>query len=301
MLPEVLMFNKWLRRNRPHTTTPRDYTSDLTLFFAWADKPPSDVTLRDIDAYIEHCQQDLGHAVATINRRLTAIHTFYDFLDVETDDAPPNPVIPKRHYIPRGRHLPRDVEDADLDRLFEAVAAAPSAIRDRAMFLLMLRCGLRVGEVHNLSQGDLYLGPTSASLPRLWLHGKNGSQRVVYLSSQALDALQAWLDERPQVEDDAVFLNHRGHRITTRGIQYCLEQHCRRAGVSISCHQFRHTLGRHLVEHGMPITSVQQLLGHERLRTTQIYVHISNARVQADYETAIAAIEAQLSPQGGAS
>ena len=120
MLLEVRKFDKWLRRKHPQTTTRKHYLNDLKLFFAWADKPPDAITLRDIDRYVDHCHQ-LGHAVSTINRRLTALRTFYWFLDIESDDAPPNPVIPRRHFIPQGERLPRDVEDADLEQLLSVI------------------------------------------------------------------------------------------------------------------------------------------------------------------------------------
>jgi site-specific recombinase XerD len=295
MLPEVVRFNKWLRRRSPHATTSVEYTKDLRLFFDWVSKPPDEITLRDVDAFIEHCQTDLGHAIATVNRRLAAIRSFYHFLDIESDDAPPNPVLPKRHFVQQGRHLPRDVQDADIARLFAVI----DSVRDRAMYLLMLRCGLRVAEVRDLSMGDLYLRPTSNSLPRLWVRGKNDSQRVVYLSPQALAALQAWLDVRPKVADDAVFLSRFDTRLQVNSIQVSLGRYCRKAGVWITCHQLRHTFGRHLVEAGMPATTLQQLLGHARIRTTQLYIHISNRKVQADYEAAMAKVVEQFSLEGG--
>jgi site-specific recombinase XerD len=295
MLPEVHRFGKWLRRKNPQSATQVHYLSDLKLFFAWAKKPPPAITLRDVDAYIEYAQ-GLGHAVATVNRRLAALRSFYHFLALESDDAPANPVLPKRHFIRRGRQLPRDAEDADVEKLFGVI----SSPRDRAMFLLMVRCGLRVGEVRNLSLVDLYLQPTPGSLPRLWLHGKNGSERVAYLSAQTLDALQDWLAMRPETEDQALFLNRFGHRLTVTGIQHRLAYYCRQAGVWITCHQLRHTFGRHMVEARMPVTSLQRLLGHARIRTTQIYMHISNRQVQADYEAAMAQVSRRLAMDGGA-
>jgi site-specific recombinase XerC len=293
MLPEIERFNKWLRRRRPHTSTPLHYTNDLELFFAWANSPPLTITIQHIDAYIEHCQH-LGHSIATLNRRLAAIRSFYHFLQIESDDGPPNPVLPKRHFVPQGRRLPRDVEDGDLKRLF-AVITAP---RDRAIFSIMLRCGLRVQEVHNLSLTDLYLQPTPGNLPRLWVQGKNGSQRVAYLSAQALAALEAWLAVRPVVQDQAVFLSYSGSRLGVRSIQKRLARYCRQAEVRITCHQFRHSFGRHLVEAGVPVTSIQRLLGHARLRTTQIYLHISDHQVQADYEAAMVHVSQRLSLEG---
>jgi site-specific recombinase XerD len=289
MLTEVVAFNKWLRRKSPHTSTALHYTSDVQLFFDWAGQPPNGITLREVDAFIEHCQQQ-GHAIATVNRRLAALRSFYHFLGLESETPPANPVLPKRHFIQPGRRLPRDVEDATLSRLFAVI----SDRRDRAMFLLMVRGGLRVGEVRNLSLADLYLQPPG--LPRLWLRGKGGVERVVYLSAQSLAVLQAWLDSRPASpeEEAAVFLNHLGQRLTVTGIQFILAGYCREAGLWLTCHQLRHTFGRHLVEAGVPVTTIQRLLGHARLRTTELYMHISDQQVQADYQAAMAQLTRRL-------
>jgi site-specific recombinase XerC len=213
---------------------------------------------------------------------------------VDTPDAPPNPVLPRRHYVRQGQRLPRDVKDEVIEKLFAVIDDA----RDRAMFLLMLRCGLRGQEVHNLSLDDLYLQPSPGNLPRLWVRGKNGSQRVIYLSPQTLHGLNAWLAIRPNVKDPAVFLNYKGRRLGIRGIQKRLQRYCRQADVSITCHQFRHTMGRHMVEARMPVTSIQQLMGHRWLRTTQLYLHISDQQVQADYDAAIAQVARRLSLEG---
>ncbi len=294
MLAEVERFNKWLRRKYPQSSTPRHYCNDLELFFAWVHKSPAEIAVTDIDRYIEHCQAE-GHAIATVNRRLAALRSFYNFLSIEADDAPANPVIPKQHFIRQGRRLPRDAEDADVERLLAVVDSA----RDRAMILLMLRCGLRVGEVRNLSLNDLYLRPSRGNLPRLWLHGKGGAQRVAYLSPQALAALQAWLAVRPVSPDQALFLNRFGARLTVTGIQLKLARYCRLAGVWITCHQFRHTFGRHMVEARVPVTTIQRLLGHARLPTTEVYLHVSDQQVQADYQAAMQDVNQQLAPGGG--
>jgi len=294
MIPEIARFGKWLRRRSPHATTPIHYVNDLELFFAWASKPPSAITIQDVDAYVEHCQAH-GHATATINRRLAALRSFYHFLAVESEAAPANPVLPKRHFVRQGRRLPRDVQDADLARLFAGI----TDVRDRAMFLLMLRCGLRVGEVRNLELGDLYLQPAPGSLPRLWLHGKGDAQRVAYLSPQARRALLDWLAVRPASDDPAVFLNRFGARLTVTGIQARLAGYCDQAGLWITCHQLRHTFARHLVEAGVPVTSLQRLLGHARVRTTEAYLHVSDRQVQADYEAAMAQVSQRLVLEGG--
>jgi len=289
MLPEIEHFQKWLRRKAPYASTPKHYANDLKLFFTWLDRPLEEATVKDIDAFIEYSQEQ-GHAIATVNRRLAALRSFYLYLAIERDDPPSNPVIPWRHFIRQGQRLPRDIQDNVVEKLLDLV----SGPRDRAMFLLMLRCGLRVGEVRNLSLSDVYLDPAPGSLPRLWLNGKGGKQRVVYLSAQPLAALQVWLTIRPPSNDNAVFLNRFGRRFSVTGIQDRLARYCRQAGMWVTCHQLRHTFGRHLTEARVPLTTIQRLLGHSQLRTTEIYLHISDSQAQAEYEAAMCEVQRRL-------
>ena len=293
MLPEIESFRGWLKRKFPHTTTCVHYTSDVKLFFEWVSKAPGTIGVQDIDRFIEY-NQERGHAIATVNRRLAALRAFYNFLALDSDDVLPsrlvNPVVPKRHFIKQGIRLPRDVEDATLIKLF-AVVTHP---RDRAMFLLMLRCGLRVGEIRNLSMNDLYLQPTPGALPRLWLRGKGGKDRVVYLTQQVLGVLRMWLEQRPHVDSDAVFLNRFGGCYSTTGIRRHLSRYSERAQIRITSHQFRHTFGRQLAEQRVPVTSIQRLMGHARLKTTETYIHISDTTVMADYDAAMHEIVRQL-------
>jgi site-specific recombinase XerC len=163
----------------------------------------------------------------------------------------------------------------------------------------MLRCGLRVGEIRNLSLSDLYLDTAPGSLPRLWLHGKGDKERVVYVSRQALNALHTWLEIRSARDDQAVFVNRFGKRMTVTGIQLQLAAYCQRAGIWITCHQFRHTFGRHMVEARVPVSTIQKLMGHAHLKTTQLYLHIADQQVQADYEAAVEQIMASLSLEEG--
>lgn len=297
MLPEIEAFQKWLRRKAPNASTQIHYPNDLDLFFTWLDKPIGEVSVRDVDQFIEHCQRQ-GQAIASINRRLASLRAFYLFLAIEQDTSPKNPVLPRRHFICQGLRLPRDVQDGMLQKLF-AVIDHP---RDQAMFLLMLRCGLRVGEVRRLSLSDLYLVPAPGSLPRLLLHGKGSRERVAYLSHQPFTALREWLEIRPKVKCQAVFLNRFGDRLSVTGIQDRLAGYCQTAGIWITCHQLRHTFGRHLTEAHVQVSSIQRLLGHAHLTTTQIYLHLSDPHVQADYEAAMRAVSLRLeiAGEGGA-
>lgn len=117
---------------------------------------------------------------------------------------------------------------------------------------------------------------------------------MVYLSNQPLLALRTWLLDRPVSSDPAVFLNRFGKRLTVTGIQDRLAGYCHRAGLWITCHQLRHTFGRHLTEQRVPLVTIQRLLGHAHLQTTEIYLHISNPAIQADYEAAMREIMRRL-------
>jgi len=214
MLVQIEEFVNWVRRRNPEARTWKDYGYDLRFFVeVVGDRPPEEITFRNVDRFVS-AQSQRGFKATTINRRLAAVMALYMFLS-EEDDALVCPVLPRRHHLREPQRLPRPMQEDDLKRFFAVI----TNIRDRAMFLLMLRCGLRVGEVRNLSMNDLYLYSVSGNLPRLWLHGKGDRERVVYLSSQAMTALEAWLEIRPNGAEQAVFVNRSGKRLTVTGIQ----------------------------------------------------------------------------------
>lgn len=278
MYPEIQYFKDWLTCQYPTSSTRTHYTNDLVRFFAWAQKSPIEIDVRAVDDFIVHCRQT-GHAPATINRRLAALNTFYYFLAMTEDNPPANPVIPRHHFLPKTHPLPRDMRDEDVEMLFSRLENS----RDRAIFRLMLDCGLRVGEIHNLSLGDISLD----SPPQLRVHGKGDKHRTIYLSPQAQNALQEWLNCRPVTPDRAVFLSRRKKLLSVAGIQFILRKICEKTGLKITCHQFRHTFGRRMAEAGMSVTTLQVLLGHASLRATQGYVHLSDLHLQAEYDRAM--------------
>ncbi len=177
MLAEIESFVNWVRRRNPQARTWRDYGYDLHQFAASVgDRAPQAVTFHDVDRFVTE-QAAKGYQAGTINRRLAAIMSFYSFL-ADDDPALVCPVLPHRHCLRDREHLPRPVQEADLDKFFAVITGA----RDRAMFLLMLRCGLRISEVAELRLTDLYLDEPR---PRLVARGKGSRERSVYLSPQA--------------------------------------------------------------------------------------------------------------------
>ena len=163
MLEEINQFVNWIRRRNPQAHTWQDYVCDLQQFVAVVgNRPLAEISFKDIDRFISD-QAERGLKATTINRRLAAVQSLYTFLADEQPDLV-CPVLPHRHTLRTPRCLPRAVPEADLERFFEVIEDG----RDEAMFLLMLRCGLRISGVAKLKLRDLYL---TESPPRLLVQG----------------------------------------------------------------------------------------------------------------------------------
>ncbi len=291
MLAEIESFVNWLRRRNPQALTWRDYGYDLRQFAAAVgDHAPGSVTFRDVDRFVSE-QAAKGYKPGTINRRLAAIMSFYTFLAAD-EPALVCPVLPHRHCLRDREHLPRPVQEADLDKFFAVI----QDVRDRAMFLLMLRCGLRIAEVAELRLTDLYLDEHS---PRLVARGKGSRERSVYLSPQAERAVRTYLAERLAMPSDYVFLSYLGDGLSTTAIHKRFLGYRQAAGVALSAHRLRHSFANDLLSADVPITTIQKLLGHRWLETTQIYVLANDRQVQADYYAACAKLKSWSTPLPG--
>ena len=271
------------RRNySPHTI--RNYMCTLRQFVLWLDVPVEEATNKQILQYID-LLLDQELKPKTINCHLDSIRGFYEYLR-EGENLPiANPV--KRGYVLRlSNPLPRYVRDEDIRKLFDVMRTA----RDRAIFMLMLRCGLRVEEVANLNIGAMDLKRRKIIVQQ----GKGGKGRVVYLSKDAFDALVHYLRVRPSSRAKRLFLvekgTYYGRAISVRGIQKRIEYHARKAGVKVSCHQLRHTMATQLLNADADLVTIQDLLGHSRIKTTQRYCKVSNLKVQRDYFKAMEVI-----------
>jgi site-specific recombinase XerD len=277
----IINYRRFLKRRNCSRCTLRNYMSTLKHFVIWVAEPIEQVSSRSVLAFIDHL---LAKRLSpkTINCYLDSIRGFYDYLINEEAVAMVNPV--KRGYVLRlARPLPRYLRDEEVARLF-AVIDHP---RDRAMFMLMLRCGMRVEEVAQLSLSAL-------DLPRSQLfvyHGKGAKDRVVYLSHDAQQALVEYLKIRAFSKAKRLFLvdkgRCRGNPISVRAIQKRMEHYAGKAGLKVSCHQLRHTMATQLLNADADLVTIQDLLGHSRIKTTQRYCQVSNLKVQRDYHKAI--------------
>jgi site-specific recombinase XerD len=274
---DLTPFSDWLTSQYPHSSARKHIISDLALFFSWAGKPPSEISPQDVTRYIHQCLEK-SLSPLTINRRLSSLRLLYYFFRI-IQEQPLDCPVQKRHFLRKPQPLPRDASEEQITALFSVITNK----RDKAIFTLMLECGLRVGEVCSLSLEDVLL----ESPPRLKVHGKGGRQRIAYLPPPALSTLTDWLTSRPVTKDRAVFISQRSKRLSVNGIQFILKEYCQKANVQVTCHQFRHAFGRRMAEVSMPVTSLQKLLGHRSPRTSQRYVNLSNPVLQADYDRVI--------------
>jgi len=193
------------------------------------------------------------------------------------------PPVRDTHYLKLPRPLPRFLSDAEVNRLFALIQDG----RDRALFTLLLRCGLRVAEVAQLQLPDVDL----AGQRIIVRQGKGRKDRLVYLSLDALLALRGYLAQRADEPCPLVFLVQKGpgagQGISVRGVQKRLEYYARQAGLAVSSHCLRHTFATQMLEAGADLPTIQALLGHAQMATTQRYAQVSDQRVRGDYFAAM--------------
>jgi len=234
-----------------------------------------------------------GYAKTTIARRLAAVRSWCRFL-CRQGHLSANPAEGLRG--PRqDKKLPHFLGTEALARLVAAPPAAePLGLRDRALLETLYSAGLRVSELVGLDVGDVDLDSSTATV-----RGKGKRERLAILGEPATEALRAWLAVRDSVgrgkhgvrltkPHDAVFLNKHGGRLTTRSVGRLLEKYLALTGLDsrTSPHSLRHSFATHLLDNGADIRSVQELLGHRSLGTTQIYTHVTTQRLKDSYQKA---------------
>ncbi len=295
MRTSVSRFLQYLRveRNASELTI-KSYREDLLALGEYLEEAyggvcpaPGLVTVLDLRGYVA-ALHTAGYAKSTIARRLASLRSFFRFGQRE-GWAKTNPAKPLRN--PRkARSLPHFLSTEDLGRLFAAPPAdEPLGLRDRAILETLYSAGLRVSELAGLNDSDLDF---DAGIVRV--RGKGRRERLAPIGSYATRALRRWLRVRrlsprePSGPEAPVFLNKFGRRLTTRSIGRMLEKYLRLSGLDrrTTPHSLRHSFATHLLDRGADIRSVQELLGHKSLVTTQIYTHVSTTALRAVYERA---------------
>jgi site-specific recombinase XerD len=277
---EVKLFCAYLhtRNYSPHTI--ENYGRDLRLFFAPLQKALRAVSWRDIEHFMQQ-QHQAQLAATTINRRLHALKHFFDYLVMERQTLATHPVKPS-HLLRQGRPLPKKLSQDQVRTLFTQITNP----LDHALYLLILRCGLRVSEVARLRRSDLDWEQQSLRIDQ----GKGRKDRVVYVSADALAALRTCLAVRPAaVPGEVVFWNQKRPQraLSSKGMQKKMERYAKAAGIKASCHSLRHTFASNLLEEGAEVISIKELLGHASMESSERYATLSNQRVKQIYQQTI--------------
>jgi len=268
-----------LKRKNLSASTIKNYMNRIDHFTLWLRVPLGKTTRREMGAYVDHLLRK-RHAPKTIICHLQTLHLFFDYLADEEGMAMDNPVRKVSIRLPKP--LPRHLKDDQTDRLFTTVRDP----RDRAMFMLMLRCGLRVEEVAHLTVDAVDWHRRQVFVA----HGKGAKDRIVYVSEDAASVLETYLDKRSSKAKRLFLVQkgpHSGEPISVRGIQKRIEYYARKSGLQVSCHRLRHTFATQLLNADADLATIQDLLGHEHITTTQRYCRVANLKVQRDYYKAM--------------
>jgi integrase/recombinase XerC len=249
--------------------------------------PPESITTTELRGFVA-ALGDAGYAKTSIARRMASVRSFFRFGQRE-GWIESNPAAAIRN--PRkSRKLPNFLTTDEIGRLFEAPNVRSAlGLRDRAILETLYSAGLRVSELVGMCDGDLDL---NQGIVRV--RGKGRRERLAPVGSYASEALRAWLAKRrlsprePVGPLAPVFVNKLGTRLTTRSVGRLLEKYINLTGLDgrTSPHTLRHSFATHLLDRGADIRSVQELLGHKSLVTTQIYTHVSTTKLRSAYEKA---------------
>ena len=277
---DIARYEQSLAARGRATATVRGYRGDIVALANWAHERrltnPGSLSLGDLRRFVAERTRE-GQSRASLARQRAALRSYFNWL-VERGALPSSPAALLFAPAPH-QHLPELATREQLDELLDADwGDDPWSIRDRAVCEILYGAGLRVAELCGLDRGSL---APSESLLRV--RGKGDKERLVPLHDTGWAALTRWLDgprdlARGATASDALFFNRRGARLGPRDVRRILE---RRLGAGeLHPHTLRHTFATHLLEGGADLRVVQELLGHERLTTTQIYTHVSKSHLQ---------------------
>ena len=234
--------------------------------------------------YLRKLQQDNLKA-SSVTRKLAAIRSFFQYMLRERHlKIDPSVTIDS---LKTPQRLPKVLSEKEIDRLLEQPGATtPAKLRDKAMLELLYATGVRVSELVSLKLGDINM-----DMGYIRCFGKGSKERIVPMGGSAQNALTDYLDRaRPKIvrraAEDTLFLNHHGRKMSRQGFWQIIQAAARRVEIKtvVTPHMLRHSFATHLLDHGADLRSVQEMLGHADISTTQIYTHVTRTRLKEVYD-----------------
>lgn len=258
------------------------YKKDLINFFEYTNKKYKDIKRNDITNYISNLSKTLNSK--SVNRHIVSIRNYFKFLlrNGYIKENPCDDIV----GLKMPKTIPHVLSEEDINKLLDIEVIDAKSSRNRAMLELMYSCGLRVSELLNLKINDI-----DFNMNIVKCFGKGSKERIVPLSDMATHYLKEYIDLYRVTllknnVSDILFLNTRGNSLSRQGFFKILKELAREKGINkdLSPHTIRHSFATHLINHGADLRSVQTMLGHENIKTTQIYTHISNNYKKEKYE-----------------
>jgi integrase/recombinase XerD len=261
------------------------YAAEIRLFLSSLGEshvPVEEVSVLQVESYLSRSRRQRNLTARTMARNLSSLRSFFVYLQTEgiREDNPVELLDSPRI----GTRFPEVATVEEIDRLFESIDLSdPLGLRDRALFELIYSCGLRISEACDLQVGDW--NPSF-----LRVVGKRDKMRQVPVGEIARDYVEAYLEQvRPSLvkaalSEKALFVGRYGHKLTRQAVFKRFEQYCDRVGLHAKVHTLRHSFATHLLQGGADLRSVQELLGHSDIKTTQIYTHVRTEDLRKAYD-----------------
>ena len=283
MEKEIDLFISYLLIDKKYSQNTIDsYTNDLNKFSSYINKDIKNIKKEDIINVLKKLQKE-NLSNSSINHFVTTLRSFYKFLIINNlvkENIMDFISTPKRE-----KHLPKVLSESDIDKLLNIPLNDAFSYRNKAILELMYASGLRVSELINLKVNDIDL-----NMALLKTLGKGSKERIIPIGDYALNYLKIYIKEYRDLlikknVNDYLFLNNHGNKLTRQGLFKILNKLAREQGIKteLSPHTLRHSFATHLLNGGADLRSIQELLGHSDISTTQIYTHISKQKLQKDY------------------
>jgi integrase/recombinase XerD len=290
MNAETEDFLNYLQLERGYSNnTVVSYRQDLDQFFRFAKgKPPAKVERKEVLNFMSWLMEKKRARPSTISRKLATLKAFFKFLERE-ERIGRSPVL-EVHFPKQGKRLPKALTAAETLQLLESVyGKEPAGQRDRALLEVLYATGIRVSELISLNLADIHF---EASFLKCF--GKGQKERIVPMGEKALQAIQSYIKGGREIllgkreGEPALFLDRFGRRLSRQGVWGIVKKHIKKAGgiAKGSPHTFRHSFATHLLERGADLRSVQEMLGHANIATTEIYTNVSRERLKKVYRGA---------------
>ena len=276
-------FENYLRIDKNYSdNTLESYIRDIRFFLEYAGKSIEDIGRKDIDNYIIHILPTYNES--SVNRIIASIKSFFKYLSIYKGFIN---VAEDVSSLKRRKSLPKYLSIEEVDKLLDIQIENAFDYRNKTMLEVLYATGLRASELINLDINNIDIANMIVNV-----YGKGSKERIVPLSKIAVSYLNSYINNyrqllfvKNQKPTDALFLNNHGQRITRQGLYKMIADVAHKQGIDkeITPHVLRHSFATHLIECGADIRSVQELLGHENVVTTEIYTHLANNFIKDNY------------------